>query len=79
MLDGYQVVVNLVISLLGPNDWYHGPPNLVHVIENDWVQHPIHHENEDPKYVKFGSQLTIKELENYKSLVMEFCDVFVWS
>jgi hypothetical protein len=49
------------------------------VIENDWVQHPIHHENENPKYVEFGSQLTIEELEKYKSLVMEFCDVFVWS
>jgi hypothetical protein len=49
------------------------------VIENDWVKVLVHHEDEEPKYVKFGSQLNEDELGKYKALVMEYRDIFAWS
>ncbi len=48
------------------------------MIENDWVKVPVHHEDEEPKYVKFGSQLNEEELGKYKALVMEYRDIFAW-
>ncbi len=77
--DGLQVSLDVSIYPSVPNDWYHGPTDLIHVIENDWVKVPIHREDEEPKYVKFCSQLNEEELGKYKTLVMEYQDIFAWS
>ncbi len=77
--DGLQVGPNVSIYPSVPNDWYHGPTDPIHVIENDWVKVPVHREDEEPKYVKFGSQLNEEELGKYKALVMEYRDIFAWS
>jgi hypothetical protein len=50
--DGLQVGPDVSIYPSVPNDWYHGPTDPIHVIENDWVKVPVHHEDEEPKYVK---------------------------
>jgi hypothetical protein len=77
--DGLKVGPDVSIYPFVLNDWYHGPINPIHVIENDWVKVPVHHEDEKPKYVKFGFQLNEEELEKYKTLVMEYRDIFAWS
>jgi hypothetical protein len=71
-LDSLQIGPNISIYPSTLNDWYHGPTDPIHVIENDWVKVPVHHEDEEPKYVKFGSQLNEEELGKYKALVMEY-------
>ncbi len=76
--DGLQVSPDVSIYPSISNDWYHGPTDPIHVIENDWVKIPVHQEDEEPKYVKFGSQLN-EELRKYKALVMEYRDIFAWS
>jgi hypothetical protein len=53
--NGLQVGPNVSIYPSVLNDWYHGHTNLIHVIENDWVKVPVQREDEEPKYVKFGS------------------------
>jgi hypothetical protein len=75
---GFQVGLDVSIYPSVLNDWYHGPTDLIHVIENDWIKVPIHREDEEPKYVKFGSQLNEEELEKCKALVMEYRNIFVW-
>jgi hypothetical protein len=42
-------------------------------------QGPIHREDEEPKYVKFGSQLNEEELGKYKALIVEYRNIFGWS
>jgi len=44
------------------------------VIENDWVKVLVHCEDEEPKYVKFGSQLNEKELGKYKAEYRDISD-----
>jgi hypothetical protein len=70
--DGLQVGLDVSIYPSVLNDWYHGPTDPIHVIENDWVKVLVHCEDEKPKYVKFGSQLNEEELGKYKALVMEY-------
>jgi len=77
--DGLQVGLDVSIYPSVLNDWYHGLTNPIHVIENDWVKVLVHCEDEEPKYVKFGSQLNEEELGKYKALVMEYRDIFAWS
>jgi hypothetical protein len=53
--NGLQVCPDVSIYPSIPNDLYHGLTNFIHVIEIDWVKVPIHLEDEEPEYVKFGS------------------------
>jgi hypothetical protein len=76
---GLQVGPNISIYSSVPNNWYYGPTNHIHVIKNDWVKVLVHCEDEEPKYVKFDSQLNEEKLRKYKALVMEYRDIFVWS
>ena len=61
------------------DDWYHGPSNQVKVQQLDWKKVTISFPGEKPKEIKMGSQLTEDEIDNYKALIREFPDVFVWS
>jgi hypothetical protein len=76
--NGLQVGLDVSIYPSVLNDWYHDFTNPIHVIENDWVKVPVHCEDEEPKYVKFGFQLNEEELGKYKALVMEYRDIFAW-
>jgi hypothetical protein len=69
---GLQVGPDVSIYPSVLNDWYHGPTDPIHVIENDWVKVPVHREDEESKYVEFGSQLNEEELGKYKALIMEY-------
>jgi hypothetical protein len=70
--NNLQVGPNISIYSSVPSNWYYGPTNHIHVIKNDWVKVPIHHENQEPKYVKFDYQLNEEKLGKYKALVMEY-------
>ena len=62
-----------------PTDWYRGPTQLCHVKTQDWKLMDVAFEGEPPRTIKIGVQLAAEEVEQYKALVMEFCDIFAWS
>ena len=62
-----------------PSDWYHGPTNPVTVPINDCVDVDVSLEGEEPRPIKMGAQLSPEEIEKFKSLVLEFRDIFAWS
>ena len=77
--DGIQVGHDLPIYPPVPNDSYHGPTKTIDVQPSDWKEINLAREDEEPKIIKIGSQLTDKEVQQYKDLVLEFIDVFAWS
>ena len=77
--DGIQVGHDLPIYPPVPNDWYHGPTKTIDVRPSDWKEINLAREDEEPKIIKIGSQLTDEEVQQYKDLVLEFIDVFAWS
>ena len=77
--DGIQVRYNLPIYPPVPNDWYHGPTKTIDVRSLDWKEINLACEDEEPKIIKIESQLTEDEVQQYKDLMLEFIDVFVWS
>lgn len=36
-------------------------------------------DNEEPRLIKFDSQLTDEEINHYKSLIIQYRDIFIWS
>ena len=78
-LDGIQVGHDLPIYPPVPNDWYHGPTKTIDVRPLDWKEINLAREEEEPKIIKIRSQLTDKEVQQYKDLMLEFIDVFAWS
>ena len=77
--DGIQVGHDLPIYPPVPNDWYHGPTKTIDVRPSDWKEINLAREDEEPKIIKIGSQLTNEEVQQYKDLMLEFIDVFAWS
>lgn len=62
-----------------PNDWYRGPTEQSHANPKDWQELDVSFPEEGPRKIKVGIQLTSLELELYKTLVMEYRDIFAWS
>jgi hypothetical protein len=76
---GLEVGTDLPIYPPVPNDWYRGPTKLEYAKPTDWKTIDVSFEEEDPKPIKIGSQLTDEEAEMYRALVMEYRDIFAWS
>jgi hypothetical protein len=76
---GIEVGYNLPIHPPIPNDWYHGPTNLIRVQAVDWKKVDVSYPGEEPRIIKVGSQLSTEETTQYKNLVMEYRDIFAWS
>ena len=77
--DGIQVGHDLPIYPPVPNDWYHGQTKTIDARPLDWKEINLALEDEEPKMIKIGSQLTDEEVQQYKDLMLEFIDVFAWS
>ena len=77
--DGIQVEHDLPIYPPVSNNWYHGPTKTIDVRPSDWKEINLAREDEEPRIIKIGSQLTDKEVQQYKDLMLEFIDVFAWS
>ena len=60
--DGIQVGHDLPIYPPVPNDWYHGPTKTIDVRSSDWKEINLAREDEEPKIIKIGSQLTDEEV-----------------
>ena len=60
--DGIQVGHDLPIYPPVPNDWYHGPTKTIDVRPSDWKEINLAREDEEPKIIKIGSQLTDEEV-----------------
>ena len=77
--NGIQVRHDLSICPPVPNDWYHGPTKTIDVRPSDWKEINLAFEDEEPKMIKIGNQLTDEEVQQYKELMPEFINVFAWS
>jgi len=69
--EGLKVGIDVALYPSVPSDWYHGP--------SDWKEIDVSFLGDEPKLIKVGSHLEGEELEGYRSLIMEYRDVFVWS
>lgn len=76
---GIQAGEDLPIYPPIPKDWYKGPTEQLHANLKDWQELDVSYEGEEPRLIKVGAQLTPKELESYRALVIEYRDIFAWS
>ena len=74
-LDNIQVGHDLPVYPPVPDDWYHGPTDLVHVPPTDWKEINIASPGEEPKNIKMGFQFSAKEIVEYSKLLWEFREV----
>jgi len=77
--EGLQVGTDLPTYPSVSNDWYHGPSDFVHVQALDWKEIDVSFPREEPKLIKVDMDLEGEELKQYRSLIMEYQDVFAWS
>jgi len=49
------------------------------VREVDWKKVDVSYLGEEPRFIKVGSQLSAEETNQYKTLVVEYRDIFAWS